>query len=745
MRNLMWFTVGFAAACAVGAYAAPGLWALMGASVALLLAGACLCLRHRHIALAAGSLCALGLAVGLCWFCVYDGIFLQAARLADGTTQVITLTVSDYPAATEYGASVDGTVDLQGRRYKTRLYMVDQDQLPELGDLVTVPARLRLTTDGGSQDPTYHRSNGIFLLAYAQDLAQIEDGEEGPTAFPAAVRSAIRQSLEAVFPADTLGFAQALLLGDKSGLSYAMRNHMSISGISHVVAVSGLHLSIAFGLVYALTLRRRVLSALLGIPSAFLFAAVAGFTPSVLRAAVMLSLMLLARLLKRDYDQATALSFAVLVILVLNPVAAASASLQLSVGAVAGIFLFSPRLLAWMTSGFRERRGLRWRLLRSLCAAVSTTMGATVFTAPIGAWTYGSVSLISPVTNLLVLPVITLIFYGCLLICGLGLLWAPLAQAVAWAVGWLVCYVLSLSSALANIPLAAIYPEHSTYLTIWLPFALVLLGIFLLGRFRGKQYFGLGLVFSLVLSVVLGYLEPMGERFRVTVLDVDQGQCVVLQAQGRTFVVDCGGSQGEGAGETAARYLLTQGITYIDGLILTHYDTDHISGVHQLLERVDVGVLFLPLVTQEDVDTELAARYPNNQIVTEDLTLQWGEAQLRIFAPLAQTTSNESGLSVLFTAGEYDTLITGDMSRRVEKLLLAYTDLPDLELLVAGHHGSKNSTGEDLLAATTPETIAISVGSNAFGHPAEEVLRRAADFGCIVHRTDQAGTLIFRG
>ena len=743
MRRLMWFTIGFAMACAVGSYLAPGLWALPVAGGFLLLSGVLQYFQHHHKALAVTAVCALGLAVGMCWFCLYDGILLQPARQVDGQTQVITLAVSDDPSAMDYGIYVDGTIKLKGRPYKARLYLTDQEEQPEPGDLVTVPARLRLTTDGGSKDPTYHRSNGIFLLAYGQDLAQVTKGESG--SFSSEIRRTIRKTLEDLFPEDTAGFAKALLLGDKSGLTYAQRNDLSLSGISHVAAVSGLHLSIVMAVVYALTFRRRVLSALLGIPTAFLFAAVAGFTPSVTRAAVMLSLMLLARLLRRDYDRATALSFAVLVILVCNPIAAGSVSLQLSVGAVAGIFCFSPKLQAWMTHPFQKKRGFIWSMLRGLCAALSTTLGATAFTAPIGAWSFGSVSLIAPVTNLLVLPVVTVIFYGSLLACGLSLLWAPLARAALWAVGWLIRYVLRLSHALAGLPLAAVYPEHSPYLTAWLIFAVLLLGAFLLVKYRGKRYFALGLSFGLMLALTLGYLEPLTERFRVTVLDVGQGQCVVLQAQGRTFVVDCGGSEGEGAGETADRYLLTQGIRRIDGLILTHYDKDHISGALQLLNRIDTDALFLPPVQEDGTGAHLASYSGSSYYVTQDLLLTCGEAQIRIFAPLAQTTSNESGLSVLFTVGEYDTLVTGDMSRRVEKLLLEHTVLPDLELLVAGHHGSKSSTDEVLLAATCPEVMAISVGDNSFGHPAPEVLQRAAEQGCRVCRTDQAGTLIFRG
>ena len=132
-------------------------------------------------------------------------------------------------------------------------------------------------------------------------------------------------------------------------------------------------------------------------------------------------------------------------------------------------------------------------------------------------------------------------------------------------------------------------------------------------------------------------------------------------------------------------------------------------------------------------------------LVEEDLQLTWDDAVLHIFAPLQQRNGNDSGVSVLFTAGEYDTLITGDMSRQTERLLLETHSLPDIELLVAGHHGAETSTGLPLLRVTRPEVVAISVGDNAYGHPAEQTLARIAGEGCRILRTDQSGTLIFRG
>lgn len=744
MRALVWFTLGFGSACALGTYLAPGVWGL-GAGALALAAFLPMLLRRKRgkVFGPAAGLC-LGFALGSVWFWGYDAIFLRPARLADGTTQAITVEVGDFACPTDYGCYVDGKFDLDGRTYGVRLYLDGPELLPEPGDRVRVTARLRLTTDGGSGEPTYHRSKGIFLLAYGGAEAQWEAGEPGLVHWPVHFRRAVGLRIEALFSRDTAGFAKALLLGDRSGLTYAQQNEMSLAGISHVVAVSGMHLSILFALVFALTFRRRVLSAVVGIPVLFAFAAVAGFTPSVTRAAVMLSLALGAGVLKREYDAPTALAFAALCLLAQNPTVAASASFQLSVGAVAGILCFSGPMQMWLTRSLGNGKRRRKRVLRALAASVSVTLGATVFTAPLAACTFGVVSLVAPVTNLLTLWAVSLAFYGAMATCVLGLFWVPAGSAVAWVISWLVRYILGVGHFLGNLPFGAVFPKESVYIAAWVVFALMLFGVFVLGKFRGKPVFFLGLSATLLLSVLLGILEPKGDAFRVTVLDVGQGQCVLLQAGGRTYVVDCGGTDGEGAGEKAARHLLTRGIASIDGLILTHFDEDHVGGTAQLLARINVERVYMPQSQKED--QQMVALAEDRRIfVEEDLCLTWVDTQLQIFAPLSRTESNESGLSVLFTAGEYDTLITGDMSHNLEARLLGTHRLTDVELLVAGHHGAKSSTSEALLNRVLPEVVAISVGRNAYGHPAADTLARIQSVGSKILRTDVSGTLIFRG
>ncbi len=745
MRKLLWFTLGFGAACALGTYFAPGTWLLFLCSVSLLIYGGFSLARHRGIAFAAAALAALGLSVGCCWFSIFNSIYLSPVRFLDGKTEQISLYVKDYPAETDYGLRIDGAVTLNDRAYGCRLYLNSDEVMPQPGDTVAVKARLRMTVEGGTHEPTYHRTEGVYLLAYAEDAPTLIPGKDSIRTFPARLRQEISSLLEDLFDCDTVGFAKALLLGDKSALTYTQRNNLSISGISHVVAVSGMHLSIAFGMVQVLIFRRRFLAALLGLPAIWLFTAVAGFTPSVVRSAVMLSLSIIAQVVDREYDGPTALTIGALALLIVNPTVIASVGFQLSVGAVVGIQCFAQPMTQWIC-GECAHLGYLGKLIRYLLTTVAVSLSTAVFTVPLLALHFRMVSLIAPITNALLLWAVNWCFYGTVGACILGTFWPMGGMVFAELSGWLIRYIMEIGELFGKIPCAAAYTQYNPYFTVVLIGAGVLLSLFLINQYKGKLLLAGGLSFLLLLSLLLPALESLLEDYRVTVLDVGQGQCVVLQSSGRTFVVDCGGSEREAAGEAAARYLSTQGITRIDGLILTHYDDDHISGAAHFLSRIRVDALYLPLVTDDPACRTLGELGSRVYYVEKDLSITWEDASLSVFAPVMEGKSNESGLSVLFTAGKYDTLITGDMSISGEWQLLKKKSLPRLELLIAGHHGAKNSTGDALLDLLRPEQVAISVGAdNPYGHPASEMLRRAEELGCVIYRTDQAGTLIFRG
>lgn len=749
MRKLMWFTLGFGAACALGAYLLFGNVLTVLAVAALILTGFFWLLGKRWEKLMPCVAVCIGLTAGLLYFWYFDGGYLSPVRELDGVTTKATIEITDYSFPSQYGICADGNAQWQGKTYRIRLYVNDVGILNP-GDIVTGSFQFRITNEGGQDTATYHRGNGIALIAYQRGEITVEESDTPWWYYPAAhIRDSLLRRIDLLFPEDTAAFAKALLLGEDSDLSYEADTDLKISGIRHIVAVSGLHVSILFGFLYMVAGKRKLLTALLGLPVLLLFAAVAGFTPSVVRACVMHGLMILAMLFDREYDPPTALAFSALVMLIANPLVITSVSFQLSVGCMAGIFLFTVKIKNWLLDdkhlGHSQGKSVKARLIRGFAGSVAVSLGAVSLTTPLSALYFGTVSLISPLSNLLCLWMVSIAFYGIMAVCILSFLWSWGAAALAWLVSWPVRYILGIASVLADIPLAAVY-TRSDAVVAWLFFSYALLTLYLQGR--GKytlQYACIG-VLSLCAALLMSWIPPMGDSMRMTVMDVGQGQSIILQAEGKTFLVDCGGDYDDTAANTAAETLLSMGISRIDGLILTHYDADHAGGAAYFLSRIKTDALFLPKWdTEHEIASQLLAWDGGTvHLLDRNTELSWNASTIFLLPSDLRDSGNESSMCVLFQTENCDILITGDRGSLGEKLLMRETELPELEVLVVGHHGARDSACAELLELTSPQVAVISVGDNSYGHPNQDTLDRLAEAGCEIFRTDEDGTIIIR-
>lgn len=352
MRILAMFSAAFAAAAALCAYALPAAWCwLPGLCLAAL--AAALLLLHGDPVRRVRTI-ALGLAAGFLW-CWADAGRLVSVRALCGEGQTIEAEVCSLPERTQYGYRCVAL--LQGNRMQ--LYLRNAPEDAALGDRVRVTADV--TETGNS---LYLASNDILLLGFARGEAEWEHPEQVSLRYaPQRALLAVQRSLTNCFPADAAPLANALVTGDTSGLPYALQTAMSDAGISHIVAVSGMHVTLLLGVVRLLCLRRRRLTAGVGITVMVFFAAMLGFRPSVTRAVVMNAVLLLAPLLGRENDGPTSLCFALLLLLLPNPRAIANVGLQLSFAAVAGLQLFSGDLNGWLQgrlhiAALRERHPL---------------------------------------------------------------------------------------------------------------------------------------------------------------------------------------------------------------------------------------------------------------------------------------------------------------------------------------------------------------------------------------------------
>ena len=749
MRKLAWFAAACSGAVFLAVYLLP--------EGILVPAGACCALAALSGLLLRGKarlrvvLLCFGLAAGLCWTGVYSGVVRAPALRLAGTEATVSATVTDWPQEGKYSASVLAKVRPADGLPVNVLFYLDGEGAENLrpGDVLTVTASFRMADTMAGESTDYYFAKGVLLMGSAKAWTVQSPDHTPVSLWPALVSKALKDSVARSFPDSTGPLVTALITGDKTSLPDGVYNALRRSGLAHVIAVSGLHVSFLASFVTTLLGRRRRLAAIVGICLLFFFAAVAGNTPSVQRAALMQALLLIAPLADRENDPPTALSTVLMVLLLFNPYAAASVSLQLSFAAVAGIFLFTgPLCRRWQDKLPRKPKGF-WRRLgcraaRVALVSVATTLGAMVFTTPLMAYYFDSISLISPLTNLLALWAVSVAFLGGLVTALVGLLLPVAAWVLAWVVSLPVWYLQGLTAALADLPFASV-SVHSIYLTLWMALTYGLICLWGLWRGpRGRVVVPVCLSASTLCgALVLQAATLTGGSLTVSVLDVGQGLSVALYSKGRTALIDCGGYD---AGNTAADYFQSLGLSHIDLVILTHYHDDHAAGIPQLLERMDVGLLILPDVEPDSalraqVQEAAQAHGVETLLISDGATAELGETALKIYPPLGSGGSNEEGLSVLGTAGTFDVLVTGDMNDKVEERLVKYGNLPQTELLVAGHHGSKYASSEVLLQAVQPKLAVISVGYNTYGHPAEDTLSRLARQGCDIYRTDWSGTV----
>lgn len=739
---------GFAAGTALSHYVLPASW-LYIVSAAMLIPALFCAVFLRGFRRRDGVAAFLFLALGMSWYSMYSGKFIDAAAQYADKTCTVTVRVDEYPYRDGDYASLNVTLAERGEPSLGIAVSDYSGTLPELrpGDLAEMELELMDAGERYGEATDVYAARGVHLRAYYVALHGVERDGRSALYFPQELMNAVRGSIVRVFPEDVQEIMLALLIGDTHGVyeDVELDNALSVTGVAHVVSVSGMHLGFLYSALSALLGRRRAF--FVGVPVLVLFTFMAGCSSAIVRACVMLVLSMLGTVLRRDYDPLAGLAMALLLLLAENPVSVASVSLQLSFASMLGLILITPRLNRWFNRRFRGAKGRVKGICRTAWSAFSASLGATVFTAPVVAVIFGYVSLLSPLANLLTLWAVSLAFTLGFAAAALGLIYAPLGIACAWLAAWPARYFVWCISLLARIPYAAVYTADGGVVW-WLLFTYaVFIAAIVMRRRRGLRLAVPALCSAAVLAAVLisSSLRTADER-SVTVLDVGQGQSIALLSGESAVVVDCGGmGSWDDAGDVASEYLLGRGRYGIDALVLTHLHSDHADGAARLLTRVKVGTLYMPEGT-DDSDGELAgileaaARRGTDVVeISEDTAVSLPGLELSLTAPQDTGDENERGLVVRASIGEYDTVITGDVGAPTERLLAEEGKLPPSELLIAGHHGSRSSNSFELVSAVRPETVVVSVGYNSYGHPTDEALVRLAVTGADIYRTDVNG------
>ncbi len=750
MRVLATIGFSFSAGVFLAALLPWNGWQLYAAGGVLLLALAWLFAARKQKYFRRGLLILLPLAVSLAYFAGYDHLVRQPIENRCGAASDFTATVCDWPQATERGARV--TVELEGyRRARAVLYGEAELLAARPGDTVTGTAQWQSAAHFDSDDVTHFNARGVYALLYGREDVRLSAGDGDALRWlPQRAGKAFREKVAAIWDdARVSGFLTAELTGDKSAMDDGDYLAMQETGLAHLFAVSGLHCAFLVTLLALLISRRQRLLCAVTIPLLLFYMVMVGMSPSVVRACIMQIFLLIAPLFRRGSDPLTSLAAALLVILLCNPFAAASVSLQLSFSATLGMVLLSPRLYKLLTGWYKGKcRPLRAALC-FVAANLSATLSAVVFTAPLTAWYFRIFVLVAPLSSLLAVPAAGWSFMAAFVTALLGFVWLPLASLLGWISWALVRYILWIANGMMSWRYHAVYFTNP-YLIYWL--------LFLYAAFigcaatpDGKRKYLLASALSVLTLTAAIWVNRQDYQYGVLTaltLDVGQGESVILTSGGETALVDCGSSNSyKDPGGLAADTLHSMGVRELSAVVVTHYHADHTNGLYEVLRRIPVQTIYLPDIEDEyGVRERLVslAEEKGAQVtyVTKETTDTLGDTVLTIYPPVQSGGDlNELGLTALASAGDFDLLITGDMSGSTEKKLVETYALPDIEVLVVSHHGSRYSSNIRFLKSVTPEAAVISVGDNNYGHPSEETLQRLLAVGADIWRTDQQGTI----
>ncbi|HPJ98000.1 MAG TPA: DNA internalization-related competence protein ComEC/Rec2 [Candidatus Hydrogenedentes bacterium] len=558
----------------------------------------------------------------------------------------------------------------------------------------------------------------------------------------ARLRRAQAERFEHAMPSPARAFALMIWLGDRSGLTPGDYTRYVDTGTSHILAISGIHISIVFvtATVFFETLisaRRR--ASALALLVVWLFALMAGGRAPALRAAIMFTMYVLADFVGRERDAPTALSIAALLFMLWRPDILFDAGFQLSFLSVASVLLFLPH--------FSE---LLERLPRPLRQPIAMPVAVLVLPLPVAAYHFNSISLAAPLANLMVVPLLGAALWLCFATSVLSFVWMGAAALFGHAllpvtllIGWCIDAVRGLPYAHLDIS----RPSGLALLCYWLAAGAL---VAVLANLPWRRWAGVAAGVLLVLAIVCWRPVPAPEA---VVLDIGHADAIYIHTPGGdTLLVDGGDrSSYEDAGERVLLpFLRARGIRRIDKVILTHPHRDHIGGLLSVFEKMQVGELLtgaeLNTSTSETEEAQLAALCVQHAIpvrtVRKGDTIALAGASLHVLHPDpawagASNPNNRSVVCRLDWSGG-SLLLTGDIERPVETALCG----PDCrsDVLKVPHHGSSTSSTGPFLDAVTPQYALVSTGPWRGRDPVSpQVLERHRERGITVLRTDRHG------
>ncbi len=633
----------------------------------------------------------------------------------------------------------------------------------EYGDIIKIRERLTkplgLNNFGEFNYELYLAQKRIFVYTNIwQDKDIQKIGEERTNllvSFSVSMRNQIKNIIGRLLQPPYNFLLIGMLLGEKTYIPPELKDVFIESGIMHILAVSGLHVGIIAAALFiflnSLRIPKRIKMILI-VLIMIMYASITGFRPSVVRATIMFSLLVVGKLINRNRNLYISLFLAAFLILLINPLILYDAGFLLSFIVTFFIIYLSPIL-----------QELFSKMVTWIKNPLSVSMAAWLGIFPLSAYFFNKVSLISIISNIFIIPLTAIAVILGFIIFFLGLISIPLANLIANINYFILILITFLAKLFSSLPFSFVYVAQPLVIFIFLYYIMLffIIEIFYRKIFPPKlKIKATILILSAVLVVIIVQIFYPLDNIKVNFINVGEGDCILIEAPKKyNILIDGGGtprSTFDVGGKIVIPYLRRKGINKINLLVLTHPHLDHLEGLLPILREfkvdmvLDSGLICDISEYREFISIIKEKNIPYHQAKAGDNFIFSKYLEILLLNPIYisniynESDFNNASIVVKLFYKNSKFLFTGDIEETAEKRMLIWQKNLKSDVLKVAHHGSSSSSSLEFVNEVDPIIAVISVSKNHFGHPSPKIIERLEDKNIKVYRTDKNGTIIIR-
>ena len=627
--------------------------------------------------------------------------------------------------------------------------------------------------EGGFDYKQYLKTKNIYgiLTVNKKDIEIINKNNVGIIDLLAnKVKNSMKNKIEQNIPNETSELLSGMIIGEKSNLQKEIQEDFRNSSLSHVLAISGMHVSyVMLGITFIISKVKfsKKMSKIVTILILLFFIILTGKTASVTRACFMSSYIILASLLHKKAHVLGSISISLLIILIINPYFILDIGLQLSYGGTIGIVLIYPILKKYKKKKEDESSKIKkiiYKIKEKILDTILITLSANLVIFPIVLFHYNTMSFTFIISNLLISPIIGIIIILGFLTVFVSYIISPISKIMFFILQIFLKLLAQIAHFCAELPLSKVYfPKPKIYLIaiyyLFLIYIILLKNKITEVKRINRKLISIFIIIVIILNLILNFIP---KTFTISFIDVGQGDSMLISTpKGKNILIDGGGSKDEEnfnvGKQTLIPYLLNKGITKLDYILISHFDSDHVGGILSVLEELKAEKViiceqeenenykrFKEIVKNKKIKVYVVKKGDNLKIEENIyLNIIWPKDE-----KIKENAINNNSIVAKLKYKNFSILLTGDIEKIAEnEILKEYenSNILNANILKVAHHGSKSSSINEFLEKVKPQIALIGVGEkNTFGHPNTGVLNRLENLNTKIYRTDENGEITIK-